>query len=584
MITGGYSIQGKSHIETGKVCQDSHQIADLKNGWYLAIVADGVGSAKHSEIGSSIAVTALEHYCKNHIDTTYNDTALLETLHAGYHYAYKQIVQYVSKNKGKIEEYDTTLSCALYNGKKVIWGHAGDGGILVKNIDGTFQIITSPQKGLDGISVRPLRAGESSWEFATYKNNVAGVLLFTDGMLEGVFMPSLLNVEGCTTVEEVSRQKNKKVAVNAAQFFLNPDCVYKNRNFKNIDQTFESLLTGDFKDIQEIFSSALQNAYTKMFGKAVAREIVDSFTKYSYIPWALNRVTDDKTIVWLINDKCQPKLQKPDYYMDPDWKELKNTYQKILNGESIVSSDKTGNISNNMSLHDEELHNLRKRLKKSSEKLTELETEFQKMQYKRNKFDILILIAFGIILGSSIGILGFRNHSITAKNRQITDKVVQLETSLKESETEQLTNVVKIKEQTNKLNKLQIVLDLQEKSPLLFNIVLKNIENYITDIEIPTNTTADTQTEVTPIIKFSEEDKLALSKEFTPKQIRQIEREVQQTLQRFTVILTPEETVIPEAETELTEPTPVPSPTSTPLPKTSVTPATNISETNITHN
>lgn len=45
MITYGYSLQGKSHIDRNTVCQDSSAAVKLKSGYYLGVVADGVGSA-----------------------------------------------------------------------------------------------------------------------------------------------------------------------------------------------------------------------------------------------------------------------------------------------------------------------------------------------------------------------------------------------------------------------------------------------------------------------------------------------------------------------------------------------------------
>ena len=59
MITYGYSIQGKSHIQRGVVCQDSSKVQRLRANVYMGIVADGVGSAAHSDIGSKMAVDAL---------------------------------------------------------------------------------------------------------------------------------------------------------------------------------------------------------------------------------------------------------------------------------------------------------------------------------------------------------------------------------------------------------------------------------------------------------------------------------------------------------------------------------------------
>lgn len=90
------------------------------------------------------------------------------------------------------------MSAVIYNGKKIIYAHAGDGGIIVRQTNGIVKPVTKRQKGADGTSVIPLRAGEHSWEIGTYSGNVAAVLLVTDGMLDGVFQPTLLNLPSST--------------------------------------------------------------------------------------------------------------------------------------------------------------------------------------------------------------------------------------------------------------------------------------------------------------------------------------------------------------------------------------------------
>lgn len=84
MITYGYSIQGKSHIQRGVVCQDSSKVQRLRANVYMGIVADGVGSAAHSDIGSKMAVDALFAFCNEHIKRGYSIEQMLQVLQQGY--------------------------------------------------------------------------------------------------------------------------------------------------------------------------------------------------------------------------------------------------------------------------------------------------------------------------------------------------------------------------------------------------------------------------------------------------------------------------------------------------------------------
>lgn len=91
MITYGYSLQGKSHIDRNTVCQDSSAAVKLKSGYYLGVVADGVGSAPHSDVGSGIAVESLQAYCEQYVKKGMKDVELEDILRDGYEYAFRQV-------------------------------------------------------------------------------------------------------------------------------------------------------------------------------------------------------------------------------------------------------------------------------------------------------------------------------------------------------------------------------------------------------------------------------------------------------------------------------------------------------------
>lgn len=59
------SVIGKAHVKMNLPCQDSHYKLPLENNWGIAVVCDGAGSAKNSQIGSVfIAKEAAPRYFK----------------------------------------------------------------------------------------------------------------------------------------------------------------------------------------------------------------------------------------------------------------------------------------------------------------------------------------------------------------------------------------------------------------------------------------------------------------------------------------------------------------------------------------
>lgn len=336
MITYGYSLQGKSHIDRNTVCQDSSAAVKLKSGYYLGVVADGVGSAPHSDVGSGIAVESLQAYCEQYVKKGMKDVELEDILRDGYEYAFRQVEKFVTQQGGSIADYDTTLSSVLYDGTKVVFGHAGDGGIIVRKKDGTITPITERQKGADGTSVRPLRAGNSSWDFGICSDETASVLLVTDGMLDGVFQPVLVNLPSSAMELAKGTFAKNNVYVTACEFFMNPNMVYLNPHVKNHEAYMQHVLKGNLeKKDQDDFLKCMIYGYTKTLGKEEACRLCEAIKKFYFAVWAVTKVTDDKSVVCLMNEKekVTPKEQK--YYQEPNWKWRQECYQALLYGKEL---------------------------------------------------------------------------------------------------------------------------------------------------------------------------------------------------------------------------------------------------------
>lgn len=336
MILYGFSIQGKSHIDKGTVCQDSNKTGQLCAGYYFGAVADGVGSAPHSDIGSKLAVEKLYEYCDKNIKKGMSQIDVEDVLCAGYEYAMETIQKYADSHDKKIENYDTTLSAVIYNGKKIIYAHAGDGGIIVRQTNGIVKPVTKRQKGADGTSVIPLRAGEHSWEIGTYSGNVAAVLLVTDGMLDGVFQPTLLNLPSSTMELARGDFSQDNVYIAAAEFFMNPYAVYKNPKIKGAESFLHTFLEGNLlpKD-QDAFLQCMDAAYTKLFNKKTSREICESLKEVYYAVGAVKNVRDDKSVVCFINETIEVVPQDKKYYLEPDWVWLQECYEALLYGKEL---------------------------------------------------------------------------------------------------------------------------------------------------------------------------------------------------------------------------------------------------------
>ncbi len=270
MLYYGASIIGTSHVKKGSVCQDSSKAQRLSNGWVVAAVADGVGSAKHSEIASKIAVDTVTQICCDRINKHTKIAELKTIILDAYRIAEKSIEEFAEKQNDSITEYDTTLSMVVYDGEKVVYGHSGDGGIVGLTTDGKYIRITTPQKAEDNVCVIPLRAGESSWVIDECHERLASVLLATDGVYD-TFFPYLL------------KGQQVEVYVPLIRYFMDNNWLKATENnLSEIDESRREFLQSD----------------------------------------AYSSVTDDKTVMVVLNPKIMPAFQDEEYYAEPDWNKL----------------------------------------------------------------------------------------------------------------------------------------------------------------------------------------------------------------------------------------------------------------------
>jgi hypothetical protein len=270
----GNSQIGKSHEESGMVCQDSCCCLE-HDSFVIAAVADGLGSCKHSDVASNMAVNGSVLHCAENIASDMNEEQILEVIKKAF-----DVVNFDIKRKAGDfpDEYDTTLTLAIFNEGNIYFGHAGDSGIIALRTDGLFEEITTPQLGEgqgNERSVHPL-ATESRWVFEKYKHKVKSVFLMTDGMLNKVVPPLL---------------KNQNFMLDHAYLYYIYDNLCKNPNLD--DWVTDELL--------------------------------------HMLPQEVNH--DDKTLVCAMCETVKINLQAQEYYEYPSkelWDTLMENYKKVL--------------------------------------------------------------------------------------------------------------------------------------------------------------------------------------------------------------------------------------------------------------
>ena len=122
---------------------------------------------------------------------------------------------------------------------------------------------------------------------------------------------------------------------------MNPYCVYRNRGIKDPDTYMKYFLEGklDGND-QKAFLQCILAAYTKQLGKENAIQIANGIKECFYAVWAVSKVTDDKSVVCMMNDKAVVESQGTKYYEEPDWKLLQGKYEALLYGREPIPNNR----------------------------------------------------------------------------------------------------------------------------------------------------------------------------------------------------------------------------------------------------
>ncbi len=274
------SIIGTAHqAKKDGVCQDASDVAVLKNGWVVAAIADGLGSAKKSEIGSTTAVkTVLSFVSENHPDK-WHEESLMSLLRTAYHKALKTIRALSEENQDELCDYDTTLTTVIYNGTNVVYGHAGDGGVIALSSYGDYSVLTEAQKGEAFNETSPLRAGPENWFFGVAKEDVCSLIMMTDGIFD-VAYPWLL------------AKTDQPIYVNYVRPFMDINIL-------------KVSTPADFENAQAEITDFFKGTYSK-------------------------QITDDKTIVGIINTDVTPEVKTDEFYAEPDWKTLSKEHHDRL--------------------------------------------------------------------------------------------------------------------------------------------------------------------------------------------------------------------------------------------------------------
>lgn len=317
-----FSERGIMHIENDLPCQDSSDVMSY-GLWRIAIVADGVGSCKHSDDASQIAVKSALKTVYNCFPNNCKEEDLLSLITMAFHCAANSVEMHVKKVNGDVKEYQTTLAMALYDGKNLYYGNAGDSGIIALDDYGDYHVVTSQQSNEYGeviaLSSRTFVVGKADY-------NVIAVLCMTDGVFEWV-------------VPEVKSNKNETtVYVPRANLFVEPKLWdHKKKITEDVSELLKKHVLKEFKVVTDAITSSEKNeSVLQMYGSLDDGNLRDDISVSAIINYEADISSED--IKW--EPPSEPTVEE---MYCKKWQELLMVYPSVAKEEfiSFISKNNT---------------------------------------------------------------------------------------------------------------------------------------------------------------------------------------------------------------------------------------------------
>lgn len=178
----GSSAVGPGHVSSGLPCQDACAYEILPPALCAIAVADGLGSAAHSDLGAQTAVNAA---VRTMVDQAASNPGedLGRLLQAGVAAARAALERVAGDTACPLRDLACTLLLTILHGERAAAAHVGDGAIVAKTAKG-LQLLSGPGESEYANEVIPLTSKDwaRAVRVATPLDGVKGIMVFTDGL------------------------------------------------------------------------------------------------------------------------------------------------------------------------------------------------------------------------------------------------------------------------------------------------------------------------------------------------------------------------------------------------------------------
>ncbi len=274
--TAGIAAQGTSHIKKNMPCQDA-VAAYVKNGVSVIALADGAGSASHSDQGANLVATQICKYLVSNFNKIYKTEEVSDITTEIVEYLNKKLVTLSKKLNCELKDLSSTLQfVVIKEDKQCIIGHIGDGCIVGSDDQEEWRIISSEAKTSAANETEFVTSATSKNTMRMFKGEIdetsTAFVLMSDGSERGLIdyndptNPTVANGIGvmCKWMRSISysdfMSALESTLVNQLTTVTSDDCSLGFITKMEIEGLFEKLSNEEQLEILDKHYSHMYNA------------------------------------------------------------------------------------------------------------------------------------------------------------------------------------------------------------------------------------------------------------------------------------------------------------------------------------
>jgi len=180
----GASVRGRGHEAHGLPCQDAHGHASAGEQTTIGVVADGAGSASHSDLGAKVAVQAVITGCEGLPESDASVEKWQAALMALFQKARVAVLEAARQEVLPVRELASTLLVFVARPELIVAAQIGDGAVIGADQSGGLFAVTKPQSGefINEVMFLTSSGAIDGLQFNLWRGAVAHVAAFTDGL------------------------------------------------------------------------------------------------------------------------------------------------------------------------------------------------------------------------------------------------------------------------------------------------------------------------------------------------------------------------------------------------------------------